>query len=132
MVPDKIVLDCAAEMLEFRRVVSELDMPQLVDIDALLSQVFDAVMRLEYFDNALKRVAQCFAEQEGLFELCDGELSYDDGYYSRLSIAVIRLGYAIKNKLHSFNAYRAGYFPYNFRTHYNDHCIVLIKNPDPG
>ena len=119
---DSIILDCTMEVQDFRRVICELDMPQ-VNMRSALEKVFHVVSNLHHVEDQLARLAFEMSEGEALFE----NLQLDNGAQDRLIMAVVRLGNAVKNKLISYHAYRHNTFPYSFRTILNDNTIVLQK-----
>lgn len=130
MIPDSLILDCTAELKEFRRVVCELDMPP-IDMESTLQQVFDTVVSVGEFKDRIAETAMYMGNGEGLyqglFENSEAEIHEDT--QQRITLAVVTLGRAIKNKLDYYNAYRYGHLPYIFKDYINDRTIVLSQ-PD--
>lgn len=123
--PDTIIVEFKPELDNFRRVVCELDMPT-IDMDAALSQFFDATQSLHEFENKLCFLASDMTFGEALFENSDLEADA----YDRIHDAVVTLGEGIKNKLVLLKAYREdGTFPFSFGTLINDNTILLETAP---
>jgi hypothetical protein len=119
---DTIILDCAAEVRNFRGAVSELDMPA-IDIHSAVRQIFDVVSRLTNFEDQLARLAFEMGQQDALFE----NVELDNNAQDRVIMAVVLLGRAIKNQLQYYHAYRHDQFPYSVRNIINDSTIVLQR-----
>ena len=119
--PDGVLIECKEVLRDFKRVVCELDMPT-VDMDAALSQVFDAVQDLSKFEDKLCYLASEMTYGEALFENSDLEADA----YDRIHEAVVTLGEGLKNHLVNLKAYRDdGTFPFSFRTMLDDNTIHL-------
>lgn len=120
MTPKQVILPLAPELHAFRAVVFEMDMPT-VDLEAALSQIFDAV-QAQNSATALHNLAGNMANGEALFENSDIE---DDGKY-RVFVSVLRLGEQIRQKLQAYGGYNAdGTFPYEFKGMLNHDTVVL-------
>jgi hypothetical protein len=128
MIPDNLIVDFATELTEFRRVVCELDMPS-IDVEATLQQIFDTITIAEEFPERIAYIAMYMGAGEGLYEglFENSEAEINDDTQQRITMAVVKLGREIKNKLDNYNAYRQGHFPYIFRNYINDRTIVLSQ-----
>lgn len=133
MIPQSLILDCATELHTFRSVVAELDMPP-IDMEATLQQVFETVIDDSYFKDRIADVAMYMGNGEGIYQglFENSEAEVNDDTNQRITMAVVELGRAIKNKLDNYHAYRNGHFPYIFRNYINDRTIVLSESGNVG
>lgn len=129
-IPNSLILDFTSELKEFRCVVSELDMPS-IDMESALQQIVDSTVNLATFDDKIAEVAMYMGQGEGIYEglFENSEAEIHDDVQQRITMAVLYLGRAIKNKLINYNAYSQGQLPYNFRNYINDRTIVLSTPP---
>lgn len=126
---DTIIIDCTSELQQFRGVVSDLYMPVL-ELPVLLGYILPSLMSRSNFDARITYLAHRCGEAEGVYTgllETDEDVAVYDGVYERFAKALIQFGYAVKNKLESYNAYRAGIFAYDLKEYVNDATVVFAK-----
>lgn len=129
---DSIIVDCTAELREFRGVVCELNMP-VINVGDLLAHILPSIVNQQYFERSIAIATEDMGEAEGV---CTGLLETEEDYLGPtdtcVSQAAIQLGRAVKNKLESYNAYRAGVFAYDLKEYVNDATVVFTKRSLSG
>lgn len=121
---DSLIIDCTAELREFRGAVSDLYMP-VIELPALLDHILPSLINRSGFNTKIDFLANNCGEAEGVFMgLHEDD---EDGVYEGLAKAIIQFGNAMKNKLESYNAYRAGVFAYELKEYVNDATVVFTK-----
>lgn len=120
-----LIMECASTLPSLVRLLLHPSMPT-VDLDAVLSQIVDAITELHESDDRLSTAALYMCNGEGLSEnwIFEGN-SCGQELEEKIAHAIVQLGQEIKNNLLNIHAYRNGYCPYMYRNFLNATTIML-------
>lgn len=123
--PQFLIMECPQSLPPFVALLKRPELPT-IDIDAVLSQIVDAVTVLDQADDNLSSTALYMRAGEGLSERWILEDGPSDAHLEEMVIhGVVCVGQEIKNNLLDHNAYRHGHCPYTYRNLVNASTILF-------